>query len=239
MTSEALPMRSGSDVSVTTAVRSRKSVRSFLGSDVPREILEEVLTLAARSPSGGNLQPWRLRLLSGEAMAVFKSVMQARILQAPEGDTPLEYEIYPQDLGEPYRTNRFDIGERMYTSIGVSRDDKSGRRRQFARNYEFFGAPAAVLCFVDRRMGPPQWADLGMYLQTVMLLLRERGLHSCAQESWALYHRTVRNFVSAPPEWLLFCGLAIGYEDADAPINAVQSPRVRFEDFGAWVRPPG
>jgi len=194
--------------------------------------------LAARAPSGGNLQPWRLRLLSGEAMCAFKAAMRSRVREAPEGEAPFEYEIYPKGLGEPYRTSRFDIGERLYASIGVSRDDAPGRRGQFARNFDFFGAPSAVLCFVDRRMGPPQWADLGMYLQTVMLLLRERGLHSCPQEAWSLYHRTVRAFVSAPTEWLLFCGMAIGYEDPAAPVNAIESPRLAFEDFAAWVPPP-
>jgi nitroreductase len=223
---------------VATAVRSRKSVRAFLDQDVSRPLLEEVLTLAARAPSGGNLQPWRLRVLSGAAMSAFKEVMRARVREAPEGEAPFEYEIYPKDLGEPYRTSRFEIGERLYASLGVPRDDKAGRRRQFARNFEFFGAPAALLCFVDRGMGPPQWADLGMYLQTVMLLLRERGLHSCSQEAWSLYHRTVRAFVAAPPEWLLFCGMAIGYEDAAAPVNAMESPRAGFKDFAAWVQPP-
>jgi nitroreductase len=231
-------MQDPSELPVAQAVRSRKSVRAFLERDVSRPLLEEVVTLAARSPSGGNLQPWRLRLLSGQAMAAFKLVMRSRLVEAPEGEAPLEYEIYPQGLGEPYRTSRFDIGERLYASIGVVREDKAGRRRQFARNFDFFGAPAAVLCFVDRRMGPPQWADLGMYLQTVMLLLRERGLHSCSQEAWSLYHRTVRAFVSAPAEWLLFCGLAIGYEDPAAPVNAIKSPRIGFKDFAAWVPPP-
>lgn len=231
-------MHSPSELPVAQAVCSRKSVRAFLDQDVPRALLEEVLTLAARAPSGGNLQPWRLRVLSGEAMAAFKSVMRSRVREAPEGEDPLEYEIYPKGLGEPYRSSRFDIGERLYASIGVVRDDKAGRRRQFARNFDFFGAPAAVLCFVDRRMGPPQWADLGMYLQTVMLLLRERGLHSCPQEAWSLYHRTARAFVSAPPEWLLFCGMAIGYEDPAAPVNAIESPRMEFKDFAAWVAPP-
>ncbi|HSV54276.1 MAG TPA: nitroreductase family protein [Burkholderiaceae bacterium] len=231
-------MHSPSDFSVAQAVRSRKSVRAFLGQEVPRPLLEEVLTLAARAPSGGNLQPWRLRVLSGEAMVAFKSAMQSRVREAPEGEAPFEYEIYPKALGEPYRTSRFDIGERLYASIGVARDDKAGRRMQFQRNFDFFGAPAAVLCFADRRMGPPQWADLGMYLQTVMLLLRERGLHSCPQEAWSLYHQTVRAFVSAPPEWLLFCGMAIGYEDPAAPVNAIESPRVGFHDFAAWVPPP-
>jgi nitroreductase len=223
---------------VATAVRSRKSVGAFLDREVPRAVLEEVLTLAARAPSGGNLQPWRLRVVSGEAMSAFKSVMRARVRELPDGEAPFEYEIYPKDLGEPYRTSRFDIGQRLYAAIGVARDDRAGRRGQFERNFEFFGAPAAVFCFVDRGMGPPQWADLGMYLQTVMLLLREQGLHSCPQEAWSLYHRTVSAFVAAPPEWLLFCGMAIGYEDPAAPVNAIESPRTQFSDFASWVPPP-
>ena len=236
--SKRIRMHESSVLSVAQAVRSRKSVRAFLDQDVPRSLLEEVLTVAARAPSGGNLQPWRLRLLSGEAICALKAVMRSRVREAPEGEAPFEYEVYPKGLGEPYRTSRFDIGERLYASIGVARDDAPGRRGQFARNFDFFGAPAALLCFVDRRMGPPQWADLGMYLQTVMLLLRERGLHSCPQEAWSLYHRTVRAFVSAPTEWLLFCGMAIGYEDPAAPVNAIESPRLAFEDFAAWVPPP-
>lgn len=231
-------MQNESIATVTQAVRTRRSVRAFLDRDVPRPLIEEVLSLAARSPSGGNLQPWRLYVLANDAMGSFKAMMHERIAQAPEGELPLEYEIYPSNLPEPYRTWRYDIGERMYGAIGVGREDKAGRRRQFARNYEFFGAPVGLLCFIDRGMGPPQWADLGMYLQTVMLLLRERGLNSCAQECWALYHQSIRAFVAAPQEWMLFCGMAVGYVDPTAPINAVESPRMKFDDFARWIAAP-
>lgn len=222
-------------LSVTEAIRSRKSVRSFRPDPVSPALVEEVLSLAARAPSGGNLQPWRLRLLHGDALQAFKGTVRARIAECPEGEAP-QYPIYPPDLWEPYRSWRFDIGERMYASIGVARGDKAGRALQFARNYEFFGAPVGLLCYVDRGMGSAQWADLGMYLQTVMLALRERGLHSCAQECWSLYHETIGRFVQAPPQWMLFCGMAIGHEDSAAPINSVQSPRMAFGDFAAWVQ---
>jgi nitroreductase len=100
--------------------------------------------------------------------------------------------------------------------MGFPRENKIARARFFANNYQFFGAPLALFCYTDRQMGPPQWSDLGMYLQTVMLLLREAGLDSCAQECWSRYHRTVREFLNPPEEWILFCGMAIGYKDEAA-----------------------
>src|SRR5690606_26064176 len=134
--------------------------------------------------------------------------------------------IYPPNLWEPHRSARFELGEQMYAALGVTRDDKLGRLQQFARNYEFFGAPAALYCYVDRRMGPPQWSDLGMYLQTLMLLLRERELDSCAQECWSVYPKTVSSVLQPPAELMLFCGMSIGYADPDAPVNGLRSQRL-------------
>ena len=164
----------------------------------------------------------------------FKQRMQQRVLEAPAGE-PTEYDIYPPNLWDPYRTQRYVLGEQMYALLGVGRDDKVGRARQFARNYQFFGAPAGLMCYVDRKLGPPQWADLGMYLQSVMLLLRERGLHSCAQECWAAYHETVDSFVGAPKEWMLFCGMSIGYADDSAPVNGLASERMPLEQFVTFL----
>jgi nitroreductase len=222
-------------MNISDAVRTRKSVRAFLDTPVSDAVLREVLTLAARAPSGGNVQPWRIYVLNGSAMADFKEVIRQRVAAQPEGEAPFPYDIYPPNLWEPHRGARFEVGENMYAAIGVARDDKAGRRRQFARNYEFFGAPAALLCFIDHRMGSAQWSDLGMYLQTVMLLLRERGLHSCAQECWSLYHQTIRQYLGTPPELMLFCGMAIGHEDTAAPINRLETRRLRFEDFATVV----
>ena len=127
------------------------------------------------------------------------------------------------------------IGEQMYATIGVTREDKAGRLAQFAKNDEFFGAPAALFCFIDRRMGPPQWSDLGMYLQTFMLLAQEAGLDTCPQEYWTVRHAAVQAFVGAPAEEMLFCGVAIGHADPEAPINALVSERMPLEEWARFL----
>lgn len=214
---------------VSEAVAARRSIRQFTDEPVTDDVLRDLLERSARSPSGGNVQPWRIYVLNGEAMARFRSLIADR--QASGG----EYEIYPPSLWEPYRTNRFTIGEQMYGTLGIGRDDKAGRLRQFAHNQEFFGAPAALFCFIDRRMGPPQWSDLGMFLQTFMLLAQETGLDTCSQEFWSVHHATVREFVGAPDEELLFCGMAIGHADTDAPINTLVSERMPLDQWARFV----
>ncbi len=218
---------------VSEAVTSRISVRAFLDTPVPAKTLKDVLALAARAPSGGNVQPWRLFVLGGEPLAAFKAIMRARLATNPMPDPP-EYDIYPENLWEPHRTTRYRVGEMMYAQLGIPREDKMARLVWLANNYSFFGAPAALFCFIDRRMGPPQWSDLGMYLQTVMLLLREHGLSSCAQECWSRYHTVVRAFVEAPAELLLFCGMAIGYADESAPVNRLRSERLPLDAFATF-----
>jgi len=218
---------------VSEAVNTRKSVRQFLPDPVDPAVIRSVLSKAARAPSGGNLQPWHIHVIGGERLASLKTIMSARIESAPEGE-PMEYDVYPRALTSPYRDRRYQIGEDLYRSIGVPREDRAGRLRQFARNFAFFDAPLALFCTVDRQMGPPQWADLGMFLQTVMLLLREAGLHSCAQECWARYPRTIGEFLSLPPQRMLFSGMAIGHEDPAAPINQWRSARVPLDDFAQF-----
>lgn len=220
-------------MNVTEAVQSRRSVRAFRDTPVPGDLLREVIELAARAASGGNLQPWRLFALGGQPLADLKTRMQKRLTTGPTSE-PLDYDIYPSDLWEPYRSERFHVGEQLYALLGIPREDKIGRMRQFARNFEFFGAPAALFCYVDRRMGRPQWSDLGMYLQTLMLLLRERGLDSCAQECWSIYPQTVGEFLQPPPEWMLFCGMAIGYADPDAAVNRLESRRLPLNQYASF-----
>jgi nitroreductase len=210
-------------VDVTEAVMSRASVRAFTDRAVPTPLLRDILRKAARAPSGGNLQPWHVYLLNGEAMARFRAMMAPR-RAAGLADTP-EYAVYPQPLGEPYRSRRFAVGEALYARLGIPREDRAARLRWFSRNWDFFGAPAALFLYVDRTMGPPQWSDLGGFLQTVMLLLREAGLDSCAQEAWAVQHAAVSAFLGAPPERMLFCGMAIGERDPDHPVSGLRTER--------------
>ena len=222
-------------MTVTDAVLSRRSVRAFLTTPVPIPLISEILTKASRAPSGGNVQPWQLYVVSGESLEKFKALMRQRLAEFPEGELPSEYDVYPKPLKAPYRDYRFKNGEDYYGLAGLPREDKAARRRFFARNYQFFGAPLALFCLVDRCMGPPQWSDLGMFLQTVMLLLREAGLDSCAQECWSHYHRTVREFLHPADEWMLFCGMAIGYKDPDAPVNRMEADRAPLEQFCRFV----
>ncbi len=216
-------------MNVTDAVNRRKSVRHFLPDPVSDDVLRDLLTTASRSPSGGNVQPWRIYVVNGESMVRFREFLADRQPGAPA------YDIYPKSLTEPYRSSRYKIGEDMYAAIGVEREDKAGRFAQFAKNLDFFGAPAAFFCFIDRQMGPPQWSDLGMFLQTFMLLAQEAGLDTCAQEAWAVHEAAVAEFVGAPDELQIFCGMAIGIADPDHPINTVVSDREPLDVFATFV----
>jgi nitroreductase len=197
---------------VYEAVTSRRAVRGFTDREVPREVLERVLSAAAWSPSGSNLQPWHAYVLTGEPLAELKKRAGERAAADDPWDER-EYQMYPPELKSPYNERRSDFGEKRYGALGVSRDDWDARRRTAIENWQCFGAPAALFCYIDRDMGQPQWSDVGMYLQTVMLLLRAEGLHSCAHMAWSVYRRTVAEALSPPEGLVLYCGISIGYED--------------------------
>jgi nitroreductase len=218
---------------VFDAVASRYSCRAFLSTAVPEATVRDILERAARTPSGGNLQPWRVHALAGDKLEALKASVRARPELLPRGEGA-EYDIYPRELKEPYEGRRRQVGAALYRSIGVTREDRPGRYRQYSRNFEFYGAPVALLFCIDRSMGPPQWSDLGMYIMTVMLLARERGLHSCGLEAWTHWHRTVYSLLNIPPEHMLFAGLALGFADEAAPINGWRSPREPIDAFATF-----
>ena len=215
---------------VSDAVSSRASIRAFTSQDVDSDLIKELLQKSSRSASGGNLQPWRIFVLNGESMEKFLSFQDNWSLQ----EIP-SYEIYPQKLKEPYRTSRYQLGEQMYEALGISRDDKQGRLEQVMKNFNFFGAPAALFCFVDRQMGPPQWSDLGMFLQTFMLLAQEVGLDTCAQEAWSMKHDSVSQFLEASESEMLFCGVALGYKDDQAAVNQFRSERRPLSEWTTFI----
>jgi nitroreductase len=214
-------------VDVSEAVARRVSIRAFRPDPVPGEAVADILVRAAQAPSGGNLQPWRAYALAGEPLAELKAIVAAN----PFGETP-EYDVYPSNLWEPFRTRRYQNGEDLYATIGIPREDKPARLRQLARNGEFFGAPVGLFFCLDRQLGPPQWADLGMFMQNVMLLAVERGLDTCPQEYWARYPRTVAGFLGLPDDHMLFSGMALGYRDTEHPINSLRAARDGFELWG-------
>ena len=217
-------------MNTSEAVRHRRSVRAFTQTPVTNQLLNELLIKAARAPSGGNLQPWKIFVLNNDSMVDFLAYQSSWI----EPETP-SYEIYPPKLKEPYRTSRYELGEQMYSLLGIERENKSARIEQVMKNFNFFGAPAALFCFIDRQMGPPQWSDLGMFLQTFMLLATEAGLDTCAQEAWSMKHESVSAFVKADQTDLLFCGMAIGYGDKNAVINKLSSIRRPVEEWATFL----
>ncbi len=218
-------------MNVTEAIATRTSIRAFLPEAPDAVVVRQILQTAARSPSGGNLQPWRVYALAGQPLADLKADVAAN----PFGETP-EYDVYPPNLWDPFRTRRFENGEDLYRSIGIPREDKAARLRQLARNGELFGAPVGLFFCLDRKLGPPQWSDLGMYMQTVMLLATERGLDTCAQEYWARYPQTVAKHLGLPEDHMLFSGMALGWRDPEAPINTLRSQR---DDFDLWAELKG
>jgi len=220
-------------MNVTDAIRSRMSCRAFLDTPVTLDTLRDILEVAKQAPSGGNLQPWQVHVLAGRPLREFVALIRSKLPTLPQGEGT-EYPVYPPNLKEPYRSRRFQCGEDLYASIAIKREEKPRRLAQFARNYEFFGAPAAMFFVIDRIMGADQWADVGMFMQNIMLLARERGLHTCPQEAWASWHRSVTEFLGLPPEHMLFCGLAIGYRDESAPINALRTARAPLEEFAKF-----
>ena len=215
---------------VTEAVDSRKSIRAFLDKAVDDSLIKELLEKSSRAASGGNLQPWKIYVINGKTMNSFHKFQS----EWTETETPA-YAIYPENLKEPYKTSRYEVADDMYSLLGIERENKEARFKQVLKNYEFFGAPAAFFCFVDRQMGRPQWSDLGMFLQTFMLLAREAGLDTCPQEAWAMKQESVTAFVEAPDELMLFCGMAIGYQDESEKVNELRTSRRPIEDWTVFL----
>jgi len=216
-------------ISVSQAVAARHSVRAFLDRPVDMDLLKGVLEKALRAPSNSNIQPWLVHLVTGETLARLRAATAARATFPPAFDHPA-FPVYPDPMGETHGQRRFECGERQYGTRGIARDDREGRFRYVFGNHQFFGAPAGLFVFADPSCGLSQWADLGIFLQTAMLLLKEEGIDSCAQISWAMVHETVRKELGVGPEPLLYCGLAIGYADESDPINAIVTDRAAFDD---------
>lgn len=221
-------------MTVTEAVLRRSSIRAFRPDPVSGDIVRDILECAKQAPSGGNLQPWRVYALAGKPLDDFKALMSRRILEMPMGEET-EYDVYPPKLWDPFRRRRWECGEDLYATLGIGREDRAARLQHVARNYTFFGAPVGLFFCLHRGLGPPQWADMGMFMQNVMLLAVERGLDTCPQEAWAQWAKTVAKFVALPDDHMVFSGMALGYRDTDAPINGLRTRRESFDEFAELI----
>ena len=219
---------------VAEAVASRYSCRAFLPTPIPEAIVRDIVERAARAPSAGNMQPWRVYALAGTRVDDLRAQLRPRMAtELPKGEGT-NYTIYPEPMSEPYHTRRFTVGKLLYDAVGIQRGDRPGRYRQYARNFEFFDAPVALFFARERSHGPAQWADIGGYLQTVALIARGHGLHTCAQQAWVSFHSTVEAFLNLPPDLMIYSGMALGHADESAPINQWRSPRAALDDFASF-----
>ena len=220
---------------VLEAVASRYSCRAFLPTPVPEKIVRDIVERAARAPSAGNMQPWRVYAHRRQAGRGIESAAGAA-----HGDRTAERRGHRlHDLsGAADRALSRPAASRSAscsTSRSVCREKTSRRAiRQYSRNYQFFGAPVALFFAREKAHGPAQWADIGGYLQTVALLARGFGLHTCPQQAWVSFHRTVRVFLNLPDHLMIYSGMAVGYEDAAAPINSWRSPREPLDHFASF-----
>ncbi len=217
---------------IAQAVAQRASVRAFLPTPVPEQTLRELLAEAAQSPSGGNLQPWRVHVLTGEPLAALQQQVRAAIEQGA-AQTP-QYAVDPEQLWEPYRQRRRAAGAERFAALGVADKDPAAQREMLLRNAAFFGAPVGLFFCVDRRFGAPQWSDLGMYMQTLMLLAVGRGLDTCPQEVWSNWPETLQRCLGLADGQMVFAGMSLGWRDPQHPLNAFRTARAPLDSFTTW-----
>lgn len=219
---------------IEDALKSRISTRAFLPKAVSRETIDEILNIAKWAPSGGNLQPWQIHVVSGEARDRLVALVKAKIAENPFADEA-ELAVYPPKLQDPFRSRRFEVGEAMYELLEIPREDKAARLAHLARNFELFGAPVAIFFSVDRMFDKGQWAHLGMFMQSMALAADAKGLATCMQEAWITRAKTVSEFLELPSNMQLYCGMALGYADPDAKVNSLRSKRANTEEFVTFV----
>jgi len=218
---------------VSAAVNSRRSMRVFKPDPVAKTDIEWIIENANRSASNGNLQPWKLYVTMGAA----RKRLSAAILKAmDEGDNGpgAEYNVYPQEMTPVYDARRKLVGKQLYTLLGVPRGDAAGMLKQFRKNYEFFDAPVGMILSVEKRMGNGQWIDCGIFLDQLMLLAREKGLHTCPQAAFSRYQHVVRRELKIPDDQTVICGLALGHADPDVVPNSLITDRAPIQDFTTW-----
>jgi nitroreductase len=219
---------------VDEAIASRRSVRAFLPKPVEESVIREILEVAARAPSGTNMQPWRVYVTTGEtkqriADAILNSGIRAEKVAWDE------YRYYPDQFFEPYLSRRRKVGFDLYGHLGIQRREVDRMREQHDRNFVFFDAPVGMIFTIDRRLNKGSWIDYGMFLENIMIAARGRGLHTCPQAAFAPYHNQIRPILGIKPEEVVVCGMALGYEDTSKPENDLRTERAPLEEWTTFL----
>jgi nitroreductase len=225
-----------STAAVDAAITSRRSVRAFLPDPVPRETIERILEVAARAPSGTNTQPWQVVVLTGEAKsALTQKIVAAYDDPAQRATHTDEYAYYPTEWRSPYIDRRRKVGWDLYGLLGIGKADKAAMHAQHGRNYAFFDAPVGLIFTIDRVLQQGSWLDYGMFLQSVMVAARGRGLDTCPQQAFAQYHRIIEEQLQLPPERMVVCGMSLGWADPAARVNALHTERAPVAEFARFL----
>ena len=212
------------------AIASRRSVRGFLPDPVPMDLVRHILEVAARAPSGTNMQPWQGHVVVGaKRKELCDAVVDASL--SDRGGHEREYKYYPDKFFEPYLTRRRTVGFGMYDLIGIRKGDTKRMMEQGARNFVFFDAPVGMIFTIDKRLEIGSWLDYGMYLENIMVLARQYGLHTCVQAAWPSYHTIIKRILDIPEGQTVLCGMALGYEDKSRPENALRTERADLDDY--------
>ncbi len=223
-----------SAAAVEEAITSRRSIRKFTDTPVPREAIEHLLAVASRAPSGTNMQPWRVYVVGGQS----KDDLQRALLDAyhdPDFEAGAEFKYYPAEFPEPYKGRRRKVGWGLYGLLGITKGDKDKMLAQQARNYLFFDAPVGMIFTIDRVLEIGSWLDYGMFLENIMVAARGRGLDTCPQVSFARYHKVLRKHLDIPDEQVVVCGMSLGYADQSAPENQLVTEREPVEGFARFA----
>jgi nitroreductase len=232
--------RIANPASVDAAMLSRYSNRAFLTKPVERALLQDLLQVAARAPSGTNTQPWKVTVLQGASKdALVDKVITAHNAMAANPalaeEYKEEYDYYPEKWISPYIDRRRECGFGLYGVLGLGKGDKAGMHAQHQRNYRFFDAPVGLMFTMDKVMGRGSLLDYGMFLQNIMLAARARGLHTCPQAAWNGFSKIILPHIGAADNDMLVCGMALGYADEGALVNTFATTRVDAQDFTTWL----
>ena len=218
---------------VFEAARTRRSIRAYKPDPVPMETVREIVALGRHAPSGSNIQPWRVHAMIGATLQRVGTAIKQAFLGGDPGKR--DYDYYTDPIVEPYLARRRQCGWGLYGLLGIGRGDHEKSKAYRASNYDFFGAPAGLIFTIDRKLEKGSWLDYGMFLQTIMLAARARGLHTCPEAAIASYPDICRRELGIGAEWTVICGMALGYADPGAPINTYQPPRIAVDDYAVFL----
>ena len=236
MTADPSRAPSGPHAIVDHAITSRRSIRAFLPTPVPRALLEEILVVASRAPSGTNTQPWQVHVLTGAARARLAAAIVAAYDDPEQARSHSEeYAYYPREWVEPYLGRRRKVGWDLYGLLGIGKADKTRMHAQHRRNYQFFDAPVGLIFTIDRVMEQGSWLDYGMFLQNVMVAARARGLDTCPQAAFTQFHRIIGRELQLDDAQMVVCGMALGHADPKAVENTLVTEREPVSGFARFM----